>query len=85
MSASYPSNMQAAVHMSKTNKRTSKLSMSAAFGANGAPLGKSNWRNTNSDEFTITHNTEVEKPWGFPRMTRIEMAEAVADDFVPDM
>ena len=33
----------------------------------------------------IAHSKIVEKPWGMPRQTRIEMAEAVADDFVPDM
>ena len=34
-----------------------------------------------------TTSNIVEKPWGMPRATRVEMAEAVLDenDFVPDM
>ena len=67
--------------------------MSAAFASNGAPLGRRANQRSNADieeaEFTITHHHEakVEKPWGFPRQTKIMMAEAAldADEFVPDM
>lgn len=87
----YRSNgLQGALNITK-NRRAGNVNMSAAFASNGAPLGRRpNMKNNNdgSDEFTITHHEDkVEKPWGFPRQTKIMMAEAAldAEDFVPDM
>merc|ERR1719405_77521 len=72
--------------MAKNQRRTSNISMFAGQGAPYHSSAVSNVSKKGESEFTITHNDDkVEMPWGFPRQTRIEMAEAVADDFVPDM
>lgn len=81
-----PSYLQGAVNMSKQNGRTSNVKM---FAGQGAPHARSYLNQKPKEdmpEFVITHNEDkVEMPWGFPRQTRITMAEATADDFVPDM
>lgn len=72
--------------MAKNQRRTSNISMFAGQGAPYVSSAVNQRKQVDESEFTITHNDDkVEMPWGFPRQTKVMMAEAVADDFVPDM